>query len=40
MKFDSLTHLKIISASQGYIKKYGELKRKSYNCSANIQGCW
>jgi len=28
--------LKIINASQGYIQKYEDLKRKLYNCNANI----
>jgi hypothetical protein len=28
--------LKIINGSQGYIQKYEDLKRKLYNCNANI----
>jgi hypothetical protein len=31
-----MTHLKIINASRGSIQKYENLKRKLYNCNANI----
>jgi hypothetical protein len=31
-----MSHLQIKNASQGYIHKYKNLKRKLYNCSANI----
>jgi hypothetical protein len=31
-----MPHMKIIYTSQGYIHKYEDLKRKIYNCNANI----
>jgi hypothetical protein len=31
-----MPRLKTISTSQGYIHKYEDLKRKMYNCNANI----
>jgi len=31
-----MSHLKSINPSQGYIHKYENLKRKLYNCNANI----
>jgi hypothetical protein len=31
-----LCHLEVINASRGSIHKYGNLKRKLYNCNANI----
>ena len=31
-----MSHLKIMNTSQGYIHKYENLKRKLYNCNANI----
>ena len=33
---DRMPHLKILSASQGYIHKYEDLERKIYNFNANI----
>jgi len=29
-------HLTIINTSQEYIQKYADLKRKPYNCNANV----
>ena len=31
-----ILHMEITSTSQGYIHKYENLKRKTYNCNANI----
>jgi len=31
-----MPHLKTVNTSEGYIHKYEHLKRKLYNCNANI----